>query len=621
VTYTLPGGEPRTTSGTTTRANESFLSFPVWAAGDPNQTTVRVLVPDGFKMDLQGDLGEFREVDRDGQRMLEAVALDDPRSFFGQVFGRNDDGLITELAQLPDATAVVRAWPDDPEWAQFVVEAIENDVPLIEELTGLEWPAGDIEVIETVTPYLYGYGGWFNALSGQIEIGDQLERDLILHELGHAWFNEELIRDRWITEGLAEEYASRVIESADGQRPNPERPDLDDPVQVPLANWASPWTLSEDEAYSYEVFHYNASWWVIRQITDEVGLDAFATVLAGLRDDTMTYPGDGPAEFTTDPTQWTHFFDLLEFQAGATGLDELFGTYVVSDAGQALLVERRNTLGRYRELQAQAGQWTPPRVVRQLMSEWDFAAADAALELSVATVDARNEVDQLAAALGISADPQRESRFEMAASVDELASLLDDEQRQQAALAQLQTDRNSLIDEATAINTMVAFEATSLEAATQEVADQRQSIVDVAQLRTLVSAAAAELDVASPPWPTADGTTDFGAASALAEARLATLDELTAAATAADEARSLVERIGLWPNDTAAGLDDARAAFEADDLDQSIQLAGRVESLLERAGDAGRARLIWFAVIVVGMTLVSMIVRRAFPDRRNAQIG
>ena len=47
VTYTLPGGEPRTTSGTATRANESFLSFPGWAAGVTSDPTRRYAFPFG----------------------------------------------------------------------------------------------------------------------------------------------------------------------------------------------------------------------------------------------------------------------------------------------------------------------------------------------------------------------------------------------------------------------------------------------------------------------------------------------------------------------------------------------------------------------------------------------
>ena len=93
--------------------------------------------------------GRLTDAQRDAlQRLAPRYALDTAQGpiDFGQIFGRNDRGLLTETAALPGATATIRAWPDDPEWAEFVAEAIEQDVPVIEDLTGLDWPAGDIEV-------------------------------------------------------------------------------------------------------------------------------------------------------------------------------------------------------------------------------------------------------------------------------------------------------------------------------------------------------------------------------------------------------------------------------------------------------------------------------------------
>ena len=30
----------------------------------------------------------------------------------------------------------------------------------------------------------------------------------MLHEIAHTWFNEDLFEERWITEGLADEFAA-----------------------------------------------------------------------------------------------------------------------------------------------------------------------------------------------------------------------------------------------------------------------------------------------------------------------------------------------------------------------------------------------------------------------------
>lgn len=609
VSYTIPGGEPRT-GGAVARVNDSFLSFSVWAAGDPGTTDVRVNVPDGFILDLEGSLDDFTIRSEDGEVFYEALDIPQPRQFFGQVFGRNDNGLITETAQLPNATASIRAWPDDPDWATFVVEAIEDDVPVIEELTGLAWPAGDIEVIETVTPYLYGYGGWFNASSGLIEIGENLERDLILHELTHAWFNEELIEGRWITEGLAEEYASRTIEATGDIRPDPERPDLNDPVRVPLAVWGSPWSLDESEAFAYEQFHYNASWWVVRQITDDIGLEAFAEVLGALDRDELAYPGEGPIELTQLSTRWIHLFDLLDRNTSTEGLDELFETYVLSPAEAEKLATRRATLVSYEELLDASDNWGAPLVIRRELSAWDFDEAVALIDAATTIISERDGVDSLADSLNVSIKRDTETRYEAASSAMELAAVLQEEQLLRGQLEDLQLARQDAAAVAQAIDSQLEFAPMSYADAVNDVAAQQVAIDTTATLRAEVEAEAEALGLQIPPWSTAEEPTDFAAEMAVAEARLATLATLQRTRASVTEPRGIVQKVGLWLSDVDATYAAATAHFEANELDEAIQASVQTRSLISQSSVVGRNRLIWAAVIALALTASLWFFRR-----------
>ena len=612
VSYTIPGGEPRD-DGAVARVNDSFLSFPIWAAGDPGLTDITILIPDGFSTDLEGDIDELIPVTRDGQLILEALAIEEPQDFFGQVYGRNDDGLLTRSADLPDGTATVRAWPDDPIWAEFVVDAIEEDVPVIEDLIGLPWPAGDIEVIETVTPYLFGYGGWFNASSGIIEVGDSLERDLILHELSHAWFNDELIGGRWITEGLAEEFASRTIEATGDERPDPDEPDLDDPIRVPLAAWASPWTLDEEDAFGYEQYHYNASWWVIRQITEDIGLEAFSDVLVALAEDELPYRGDGPIEETTQPTRWTHLFDLLEGQAGASNLDELFGAYVLPAVDAAKLEPRRDALAEYDDLVEASGEWSPPLVLRRSMTTWRFADASTLIDDAHDILTVRDEIDALANEMRVTIEHRGEMAFETAANALDLVRVHNAEQELLAELNVLQADRELLVAEAAALETRVEFLPLDYDEAVADVASQRSAIAEVARLRDEVSDGAAALDLDSPSWPVTSGATNFGAAAALAEARLATLAAIGDATTSVHASRSFTQRIGLLAQDPAGALAAARSAFEADDLDDALTETGRAEAMIAQASSRGQNRLTWTVIIFVTLLVAALsytVIRR-----------
>lgn len=613
VTYTIPGGEPRT-GGTVARVNDSFLSFSVWAAGDPGRTDVRIVIPAGFAVDLQGDLDELRESITGEATVLEAIGIQQPQDFFGQVYGRNDSGLLTETAALPDATATIRAWPDDPEWAEFVANAIEEDVPVIQDLTGLAWPAGDIEVIETVTPYLFGYGGWFNASSGLIEIGDSLERDLILHELSHGWFNDQLIDGRWITEGLAEEFASRAIEATGGERLDPTEPDLDDPLRVPLAAWASPWTLDEEVAFDYEQFHYNASWWVIRQITNDIGLDAFSDVLIALRDDVLPYQGEGPGEETTQPTRWTHMFDLLEDQ-GATNLDELFTTHVLTPTDHPRLELRRVTRDDYDRLAAAGQGWSPPLVLRQAMSQWQFDDARFMIERSENILALRDQADALAGELDVTITHPAEAAYEIALSQEDLLLAEKTEMALVDDLTDLRQDRTELREQAAALDSTVAFAPMSYDNAVLDVDELRTAIAGVDDLRSQVDEAANALGLAAPGWPASSGPTDFAAAAGLAEARLATLSSIARATDVVDAPRGLRQRIGLLRSDPDALLDQARSAFEADELDEALSATSMAETMIENAASTGESRLLWGGVIVV--LVIAAMLTIAWRQRRQ----
>ena len=86
---------------------------------------------------------------------------------------------------------------------------LDDGLPALEELVGLEWPvSGDLSVSEVHTPLLHGYAGFYDESTDEITMSEDLDEHTILHEASHAWFNGDLIRDRWIDEGLAEYYAA-----------------------------------------------------------------------------------------------------------------------------------------------------------------------------------------------------------------------------------------------------------------------------------------------------------------------------------------------------------------------------------------------------------------------------
>ena len=155
-----------------------------------------------------------RQVDDSGGQVFTA-STDDALAWFAWVNARNDDGLTRERLDLPDGERIlVRGWPEDARWRRRVSVILSDSVPNLVGRIGLPWPVdGPLNVLEVHTPLLEGYAGFYDPKSDEITISENLDDVTIIHEASHAWFNSRLFTDRWINEGLAEEYASRVLAS------------------------------------------------------------------------------------------------------------------------------------------------------------------------------------------------------------------------------------------------------------------------------------------------------------------------------------------------------------------------------------------------------------------------
>ena len=408
LTYDIVGLPPR--SDDPTRTNRAYFGFDAFGSGDSGKVNVRVVVPDGFVVDLLGDPVDEQRVD--GATVYSADAIADPDSFDVIVSARNDDALDLTTVAAADGTFDVRSWPGDSEWQAFVTTQIETGVAELAELLGRPWPIDDsMEVIEAYTPYLYGYAGWFSADDRLIEVGEDLDQEVVLHELSHAWFNDEWFADRWLNEGMAQVYSNKAVEAMGGTPNEPEPIDTTDAGFVVLNNWRDP-SFDGDDDEEREAFGYNAAFDIVSRITDEVGEEAMREVFDAVADDTIAYRGDLPAEESTDTTDWRRFLDLVEELGGSTAARDLFEQYVVSAGGPALLEARDEARARYADLLADGGEWAGPVVVRQHLSNWRFDDAEAAIDDAADVLATRDTMADKAEALGIGYPDGFEGEYE-----------------------------------------------------------------------------------------------------------------------------------------------------------------------------------------------------------------
>ena len=242
--FDLPAGKPRSSSDV--RVGPAFASFLAWAFGDAG--TVRVDVPAEFEVDISG--AEMTRTVNDAGVQVYRAATDDALSWFAWVNARNDDGLTRRPLELAGGDeVVVRAWPEDLRWQRRVASVLGDGIPALTSRIGLPWPVdGALSVLEIHTPLLEGYAGFYNPANDEITISEDLDDVTIVHEASHAWFNQRLFTERWITEGLADEYAARVAarRSAARRRP-PRRSRRTTPAAFPLDDWPPPAAINDDD--------------------------------------------------------------------------------------------------------------------------------------------------------------------------------------------------------------------------------------------------------------------------------------------------------------------------------------------------------------------------------------
>ncbi|MEN9644688.1 MAG: hypothetical protein RL238_1357 [Actinomycetota bacterium] len=415
VTYDITGLPPRSESPW--RVNPAYAAFDAFGVGDDGRVTVRVVVPPGFVVDALGS--DAVQTAENGNTVYTATDIPNPDEFDIFISARNDGALTSTAVATDDGDEFdVRAWPGDTEWQAFVTTQIDDGVPALAELIGQPWPIDEsVEVRQAYTPYLYGYAGWFSASDKEIEIGEDLEQEVVLHELSHAWFSDDWFGDRWLSEGFAQVYSNKAVAELGGDVVEPVTIDDTDPGRVALNEWGDPnFVEGADEV---EAYGYNAAYDVVQRIVDEVGDDTMRTVFAAVADRTIAYVGDAEPEEIGRPTDWRRFLDLVEELGGSTEARDLIEQYVATDSQLDMLEERDAARERYADLTEHGDEWAPPFEVRERMNLWAFPQADERIDEAEAVLDLRDELDDKATELGADYPTTFEAGYE-AADGDEL---------------------------------------------------------------------------------------------------------------------------------------------------------------------------------------------------------
>jgi len=391
--YDLPTQPPRSVG--ITRVNSAFASFIAFGHGDSGITSVQIKVPASLDSEIVG--ADMKRETQGDQTVFTADNLDDPDSWTAAVSARDDSRLVQREDTVDTRTILVKAWPDDPQWADFVEQQLRVGLPTLKELVGQPWPdeSKPLSVIETVAPYLYGYAGWFNPLDNTIEVGDALEPIVILHELSHTWFNRDLFRDRWVNEAFANEFAARAIEKAGQPLQSPDLVAADSPGAFRLNEWGTP-KFQDATTSDQERFGYNASWTILRQLDDEIGINGLEKVIDAAAHHRIAYQGAVPAEEIPGAADWRRLLDLLEEVGGSKQAEQLMSQYAVSLSDASTIAERDKVRAAYHRFVDGSAGWGAPLTIRRALAAWNF---DRVSELLPRAEDVLHTRDQIATTL------------------------------------------------------------------------------------------------------------------------------------------------------------------------------------------------------------------------------
>lgn len=415
-----PGGEPTRD----VRVGDSLVSFPVWAFatdGTPG-STVKVVFPAGFEVDVQA--GEIPEptTTADGQVIFQTGQLDKPLSFFAYLVG-DRPGAYAErrVNALVDGESVgltIRAWPDDPVWSERVGDLVARALPVLASRIGLGWPRdGGLVVQEAASRSTGGYAGLFDPKDGLVEVAYYADDFVVLHEAAHAWFNGAMLADRWANEAFASYYGLQVAANLDVPAKGDElTPELK-AAAIPLNAWGPigrESTATDDYAYAAALF-------LADQIAERAGQEVLQRVWADAAAGTGAYQPptvDEAAAATVEPEtvngppDWRGLLDLLEAHDSDT-YDDLWRRWVVRDSDLELLDARLEARSRYADVVEAAGDWRLPVPIRQALRAWQFATAKELLDDAGAMLGRRAEIESAAEDSGLTPPPTLRTAFEL----------------------------------------------------------------------------------------------------------------------------------------------------------------------------------------------------------------
>lgn len=414
LSYVLPPTAPR--SAGTTRVGPGYATFELFGEGDVGQTTLEVVAPQEMTFDATEGFEEAGS--DDGMTTYRNTTSLSDGGAWAAVSLRAPDEEQSSTIMVQDNPMTLLAYPDDEQWLEFATEGVRNGIPALEGLTGSPWPGDVLTIRQDVGVEIFGWGGWYDGREREIVVSEDLDDVLLLHELSHAWANDDTLNRRWLSEGLTELLARRAASELGLDVEPPPSVDPADGGAVPLEDWSYPagGISSEVDAYGYP-----ASYQAMAELTADLDDEAFRAVVADVLGRTSAY-GDFPAARTSA----RRMLDLIESREPSVAYDEdgtsravdIMVRWVLPEDDDTDWQQRADARVRYAAVDAADGAWSPPEQYRAALSRWDFPRAGELAEAIEPFAPAAAEVQEAAEDAGLPVPTTIRERYELAESDD-----------------------------------------------------------------------------------------------------------------------------------------------------------------------------------------------------------
>jgi hypothetical protein len=389
------GGDP----ARDTWVRSSYVAFGAWPIGSDGTASLEIVLPPGYEAT---DHLEGLEVTADETATIMRGENLDPATFFTYVIAEREDERVTTSFDVPvnagPASLVFSAWPDDEGWAPRLSEWLVDGIPVLEDHIGLPYPiSGDLRVEEHAHHHLGDYAGYYSFALDTIAVRFDADAFVTLHEAAHVWFDVNLTRERWLTEGFASYYAEvagtdigadlEIYELTDDLREH----------AFPLTEWGD--VGAED--LEREDYGYAASLAAARDIAAAAGMDGLQAVWRAVHDERRAYAVG--SDDLVQPGQlrvheWQRLLDLFEIESGAD-LGAVWVEWIIDDRDAELLSARAAARQAYGATLEALDGWPMPEDVRIAMEWWEFVDATAGLGEIDDVIEDREALEAEAAAL------------------------------------------------------------------------------------------------------------------------------------------------------------------------------------------------------------------------------